>query len=151
MRIVVMVRESDFDGTALGFTRAAKTMKNLFARAGGSEAVSTVLWVNPHQPRSSRIYDQSTTVAELKKVEKAQPELRDFLRMLIQQSKHRMIVQVLEYDVIEASGAERDDIVWARDKLRAERGEPSDGWSSGIRTLATRTSPARVQILSRAL
>jgi len=114
LRIVVMVREDTLKGRAEGFANTAETMAKLFATAGGANAVKkhVMLWINPHKPKGES--DAEGVISKLKAIKGARPDIAEFIKMIISQSRTRKAVRVLEYEPEEATGDERDAIISAR-------------------------------------
>ena len=131
LRVILMTREDALvNGTAEAFVQAAATVTTLFS---GSVSIASavqnmVLWVNPHQPKSD--FDHDGIIEELEGIAKARPEIREFLRALISESKRwkkiAPMIHMIEYDEKEVSGDKREEILIAREKYLQDAGLPAD-------------------------
>ena len=132
LRVILMTREDALaSGVAEPFVQTAATVTTLFS---GSVSIASavqnmVLWVNPHQPKSD--FDHDGIIEELEKVAKARPEIREFLRALISESKRwkkiAPMIHTIEYDEKEeVSGDKREEILIAREKYLQDAGLPAD-------------------------
>ena len=121
LRFIVIAKEDAFTGTGEAFAETAATMSNLLANAGGvaSAVKNVVLWVNPHKPEAEN--DVDGIIEELEAITGARPEIREFVGALASESKrvkkNSSKIYLLEYEKIEAFGAQRDQIVEARQKM----------------------------------
>ena len=141
LRIVVTVPEYALNDTGEGFTKVVEAMATLFGTGDFDVAKKSIqIWINRkkrkkeyEQGDSEDELDEHGVIEDMEKIRDARNstsdadnKVRKFLKVLIDESKHRKVVQVLEWNREEANGQDRDRIVEARKRAAALRNETED-------------------------